>query len=48
MFKTLQELRKKLVIGFVGGSDLAKIAEQLDTGVGNCKQRSLCKDNGRE
>ncbi|KAF9054586.1 phosphomannomutase [Panaeolus papilionaceus] len=35
MFETLQELRKKLVIGFVGGSDLAKIAEQLDTGVGN-------------
>ncbi|PPQ63376.1 hypothetical protein CVT24_005641 [Panaeolus cyanescens] len=35
MFQTLRELRKKCVIGFVGGSDLVKIAEQLDTGEGN-------------
>lgn len=29
MLKLLQELRKKVVIGFVGGSDLTKISEQL-------------------
>jgi hypothetical protein len=29
MFETLQQLRKKMVIGFVGGSDLVKITEQL-------------------
>lgn len=31
MTDTLRELRKKVVIGFVGGSDLIKIAEQLET-----------------
>jgi phosphomannomutase len=31
MIQTLRELRKKLVIGFVGGSDLVKITEQLQT-----------------
>ncbi|KAF8329546.1 eukaryotic phosphomannomutase [Cantharellus anzutake] len=29
VIKILQEVRKKVVIGFVGGSDLAKISEQL-------------------
>jgi len=29
MIKALRALRKKVVIGFVGGSDLAKITEQL-------------------
>ena len=29
MTALLKELRKKVVIGFVGGSDMAKIAEQL-------------------
>jgi phosphomannomutase len=29
MIKLLRDLRKKVVIGFVGGSDLAKITEQL-------------------
>jgi len=35
MIQTLRALRKKLVIGFVGGSDLAKITEQLQTGTEN-------------
>jgi len=30
MIKLLRDLRKKVVIGFVGGSDLAKITEQLE------------------
>lgn len=29
MLETLAAVRKKAVIGFVGGSDLVKIAEQL-------------------
>jgi len=29
MIELLKQLRKKAVIGFVGGSDLAKISEQL-------------------
>ncbi len=29
MIRVLRELRKKFVIGFVGGSDLVKISEQL-------------------
>ncbi|THV03520.1 eukaryotic phosphomannomutase [Dendrothele bispora CBS 962.96] len=29
MFQVLKDLRKKVVIGFVGGSDLVKISEQL-------------------
>ncbi|KIM44858.1 hypothetical protein M413DRAFT_442829 [Hebeloma cylindrosporum] len=32
MIETLRALRKKLVIGFVGGSDFKKIREQLQTG----------------
>ncbi|KAF8955566.1 phosphomannomutase [Flammula alnicola] len=32
MIQTLRALRKKLAIGFVGGSDLGKITEQLQTG----------------
>ncbi|KAJ3515987.1 hypothetical protein NLJ89_g1400 [Agrocybe chaxingu] len=35
MVEILRELRKKLVIGFVGGSDLVKITEQLQTGTSN-------------
>ena len=31
MLELLSELRKKVVIGFVGGSDLPKISEQLST-----------------
>lgn len=30
MIQLLRDLRKKLVIGFVGGSDLVKIREQLE------------------
>ena len=29
MIETLRALRKKMIIGFVGGSDLVKITEQL-------------------
>jgi hypothetical protein len=29
MFDLLRALRKKVVIGFIGGSDLKKISEQL-------------------
>jgi phosphomannomutase len=32
MIELLRALRKKVVIGFVGGSDLIKITEQLQTG----------------
>lgn len=32
MIETLRRLRKKVIIGFVGGSDFAKITEQLQTG----------------
>ncbi|CEL61766.1 Polyubiquitin 10 OS=Arabidopsis thaliana GN=UBQ10 PE=1 SV=2 [Rhizoctonia solani AG-1 IB] len=32
MMELLRELRKKLIIGFVGGSDLVKISEQLTVG----------------
>jgi phosphomannomutase len=32
MAETLRELKKKLAIGFVGGSDLTKISEQLNMG----------------
>jgi len=36
MIETLRALRKKLVIGFVGGSDLKKIREQLQIGTEDC------------
>jgi hypothetical protein len=29
MYDALQQLRKRAVVGFVGGSDLGKITEQL-------------------
>lgn len=32
MIETLRKLRKKVVIGFVGGSDFVKITEQLKIG----------------
>jgi phosphomannomutase len=32
MIQILRDIRKKVVIGFVGGSDLAKITEQLTVG----------------
>ncbi|EAU90152.1 phosphomannomutase [Coprinopsis cinerea okayama7 len=35
MLDTLAALRKKLVVGFVGGSDLVKITEQLQVGNAN-------------
>jgi len=35
MLKVLSELRKKAVIGFVGGSDLVKIKEQLEVAGSN-------------
>lgn len=35
MLELLGELRKKVFIGFVGGSDLAKITEQLDVNGSN-------------
>lgn len=37
MMATLRALREKLVIGFVGGSDLVKIVEQLQVGNANGK-----------
>lgn len=30
MIDVLRQLRKKVVVGFVGGSDLVKISEQLE------------------
>ena len=35
MVQLLLELRKKAVIGFIGGSDLVKISEQLSVIGGN-------------
>lgn len=35
MIQVLRALRKKVVIGFVGGSDLAKISEQLSVNGSN-------------
>jgi phosphomannomutase len=35
MIELLRELRKKVVIGFVGGSDFTKISEQLSVGGSN-------------
>jgi phosphomannomutase len=35
MIEVLRALRKKVVIGFVGGSDLAKISEQLSVNGSN-------------
>jgi phosphomannomutase len=35
MVKFLGELKKKVTIGFVGGSDLVKISEQLTVNGGN-------------
>jgi len=35
MFQLLKELRKKVVIGFVGGSDFVKISEQLSVSGNN-------------
>lgn len=32
MIEILRALRKKVAIGFVGGSDFVKISEQLTTG----------------
>lgn len=42
MLDVLTQLRKKVVIGFVGGSDLAKISEQLavDGGRGGARASS--------
>ena len=37
MLELLKELRKKVVIGFVGGSDLVKITEQLSVSGHNGK-----------
>lgn len=39
MIELLKELRKKVVIGFVGGSDFKKISEQLSVGGRNSKYR---------
>jgi phosphomannomutase len=35
MIRVLRELRKKVVVGFVGGSDLVKISEQLSVAGSN-------------
>jgi phosphomannomutase len=35
MIELLKELRKKVVIGVVGGSDFVKVSEQLSTGGAN-------------
>lgn len=43
MLELLKELRKKVVIGFVGGSDLVKITEQLDVTGNNSKCELLAK-----
>ena len=40
MLELLKELRKKYVIGFLGGSNLAKITEQLNV-AGNNGQQAL-------
>jgi Eukaryotic phosphomannomutase len=40
---TLLALRKKMVIGFVGGSDLVKITEQLQVGGHN----GMCSSSNR-
>jgi phosphomannomutase len=37
MLQLLRDLRKKAVIGFVGGSDLVKIKEQLSVGGSNSR-----------
>jgi phosphomannomutase len=41
MLELLKELRKKLVIGFVGGSDLVKITDQLTIAGNNRKYELL-------
>jgi Eukaryotic phosphomannomutase len=41
MIALLRELKKKVVIGFVGGSDLAKITEQL--GPGECQPQVMIR-----
>ena len=38
----LKELRKKVAIGFVGGSDLVKITEQLTVTGNNREYRAAC------
>lgn len=44
MLDTLAELRKKVVIGFVGGSDLSKQMEQLgDDGMYKRKRYDFCR-----
>ena len=40
MHQLLKELRKKVVIGFVGGSDLVKISEQLSASGGNGQSKA--------
>ena len=42
MIETLRALRKKLVIGFVGGSDFVKIEEQLKSGDNKGEQYRAC------
>jgi phosphomannomutase len=41
MFQMLRDLRKKVAIGFVGGSDFAKISEQLSVQGSNSEQ--ICR-----
>jgi phosphomannomutase len=41
MFQVLRDLRKKAAIGFVGGSDFAKISGQLSVQGGNGEQ--ICR-----
>lgn len=38
MMDLLRQLRKKVAIGVVGGSDFVKVAEQLSTGGANGTQ----------
>jgi len=37
MIETLKKLRKKVAVGFVSGSDLPKIKEQLELPGTDCK-----------
>jgi phosphomannomutase len=41
MIELLKELRKRAVIGFVGGSDFNKISEQLSVGGSDSKFDAL-------
>ena len=47
MIELLRELRKQVAIGFVGGSDLNKIQEQLGVTGNNGKQAHFVSQAGK-